>query len=539
MWVNVTPTLDREEVVLATADGLPINEYRYKVTYVDYLIRTGKNDTPRNRAMHLDNLIDTYLMGQEGKRRGYEADSSYIVHMQLERKKALGGRFYETGFLDSLARPSDTDVREAFVRQNEKVVIRHLLYPDEQEARQAFSNLQEGAHFIDLANLAYKTESYDSTAGYLGVTTYWQLDDNFAEAAFTLQPGEYSPPVRSRYGWHIILVEDRVFSPIITESEFQTRRSGVENRVWTRKVRLEGDQYVRTFMEGLNVQVNREALLALQQAVKDRLDAAGFNPDQTPHLTNEEIGFVSYPIQPGLILATYELEGQTYEFTAADYIFWLETLPAQEVYHRIGRSLGRALRNEAFALQAEILGLENDPWFRESLRHARAVYLADRVQREAINSYQGEPTEKQIQDAATMMKLLSVKSTAASLWFIEHDSFQDADSAKASIDDQRQEPTDFPSYTEYDNVDYRTLSNLWPFIDKAPLNQTVVLGAGSRWYVLHVQSREVERNTLDDVRDEVVPRLKKQLPIIDLVQSLRSVRDVEVDTVAFEQAIPE
>ena len=324
VWpVHNTPPAPNE-IVLATADGIPVDEFRFKVTYVDYLIRSGKNDTPRNRAMHLDNLIDTYLMAEEGKRRGYEADSGYIAYMDLERKKALGGRFYETAFLDTLARPSDIDVREAFVRQNEKIVIRHLLFTYENEATKAHQALERGADFVDLANVVYNTEAYDSTAGYLGVATYWQLDDSFAEAAFALEPGEYSAPVKSRYGWHIILVEDRVYNPIITESEYQTRRSGVENKVWTRRVRLEGDKYVRAFMDRLNVQINREALLALQQEVRYQLDAIEYMPEQAPHLTSEEIRYVSEPLQPGLVVATYELDGISRSFTVADYIFWLK-----------------------------------------------------------------------------------------------------------------------------------------------------------------------------------------------------------------------
>ena len=177
--------------------------------------------------------------------------------------------------------------------------------------------------------------------------------------------------------------------------------------------------------------------------------------------------------------------------------------------------------------------------FQESVQHSSAVFLADLVQTEAVVSYAGEPSEHQIQQAAERMNLFSLKSTKADLWAIEFTSFEEATSAKARLDTEEIQPSSFDGYAAYEGVDYRSLRALSPFINKAPLNQTVVLGAGSGWFVLHVISREEERQSLDDVRNQVVPRLKRQLPIIDLVQQLRADRPVEVDTVAFNQAIPE
>ena len=378
-----------DEIVLARADGLPVNTYRFKVTYIDYLIRSGKNDTHRNRTEHLNNLIDTYLLGQEGKRRGYEPDSVYISYRNLERKIALGRRFYETTFLDTLALPAEIAAQAALIHQNEKVKLRHLLYAAEEDAQQAYAALQGGAYFSDLANTAV----YDSTAGYLGPVMYWQLDDSLAHAAFSLAPGTYSVPVHSKYGWHILLVEERISAPVAVEADPSLWTASRENLVWARRPPRSVRKSVHAFKNSLNMQVNHDALRALRDAVRDRINAIDINLEEVLYLPDEAIHFVREPIQPGLILANYRLNGNLYSFTAEDYIFWLRTLPAWEVYHNTDQSLDRALQKEIFAQEGIALGLENDPLYRESMRHTRAVYLANLVQSEARARNQLLPTE--------------------------------------------------------------------------------------------------------------------------------------------------
>ncbi len=66
-----------------------------------------------------------------------------------------------------------------------------------------------GAKFDDVA----KRESADSASavkgGYLGRVTKGQFVHAFDSAAFSLKPGELSPPVLTQFGYHIIKVDER------------------------------------------------------------------------------------------------------------------------------------------------------------------------------------------------------------------------------------------------------------------------------------------------------------------------------------------
>jgi len=86
--------------------------------------------------------------------------------------------------------------------------LRHILVKHEYEARDLERKLESGSSFEDLAK---KFSSCPSSAsgGDLGDLTgkLSRLDEDFLEAAKKLQPGERSGPVRTRFGYHLILRE--------------------------------------------------------------------------------------------------------------------------------------------------------------------------------------------------------------------------------------------------------------------------------------------------------------------------------------------
>lgn len=86
--------------------------------------------------------------------------------------------------------------------------LRHILVKHEYEARDLERKLESGSSFEDLAK---KFSSCPSSAagGDLGDLTgkLSRLDEDFLEAAQALKPGERSGPVRTRFGYHLILRE--------------------------------------------------------------------------------------------------------------------------------------------------------------------------------------------------------------------------------------------------------------------------------------------------------------------------------------------
>lgn len=116
---------------------------------------------------------------------------------------------------DNFIKESDIDKKDAEKYYNENkdelVVIkaRHILVDDEKKGKELLEKLKKGEDFGSLA----KAESKDSVSaikgGELGYFKKGSMIKEFDEAAFNLKVGEISPLVKTKFGYHIIEVEER------------------------------------------------------------------------------------------------------------------------------------------------------------------------------------------------------------------------------------------------------------------------------------------------------------------------------------------
>ncbi len=103
----------------------------------------------------------------------------------------------------------------------EQVDARHILVKTQAEAQAIIDQLNKGANFAALA----KKDSIDPGAangGELGWFSQDEMVPAFADAAFALQPGQYTKtPVQTQFGWHVILCEGKRPGPTPTLADVQ------------------------------------------------------------------------------------------------------------------------------------------------------------------------------------------------------------------------------------------------------------------------------------------------------------------------------
>ncbi len=374
------PSPDERALPLVRVNSHLITVLDFERSYVLELMSSGANDTEEARHMHLDRLIDDYLLFEEAGRRGLGKDSIAKAHESLAVRSALGGRYYERELLQKLPPLTDVEIRRAYAHYKQPVIARHIYYRNESDAQAAYMRLEAGRPFLDEAMDCFQTS--DTLAGYLGVVGYFQVDDAFAEAAFKLDVGTYSAPVRSRQGYHIIRIEDRQHAPVLTESDYQTRKSGIASMLRLRRRRLEGDRYVQEFMQGLDVQVSPNGIRALHASLSRFEKRAGRVS------VNIETDTEARPLTltPETPLATYAQYGNEQVFTALDYLFWLPSLPFSEATQRTAASVGRALRNEAFARVGEATDLASSDEVKADVEDERRMFMAARMRAQGLDS---------------------------------------------------------------------------------------------------------------------------------------------------------
>ena len=85
----------------------------------------------------------------------------------------------------------------------------HILVKTEAQAKEIKSKLNGGAKFEDLAK-EYGTDGTKTTGGSLGYVEYDNtgMDKDFLKAAKALNEGQVSDPVKTQFGYHIIMVKN-------------------------------------------------------------------------------------------------------------------------------------------------------------------------------------------------------------------------------------------------------------------------------------------------------------------------------------------
>lgn len=156
-------------------------------------------------------LIERHLLAQAAVKEGIAETDEYKRRLALYQAKALRDAFF---FQKLKAQVTDEEMKAAYDREAvkitpvERVRARHILVATEKEAKDVLARLKKGEKFADVAKAVSKDGSKDY-GGDLGYFSEPDMVPEFSKAAFALEVGQLSDPVKTDYGWHIILVEDR------------------------------------------------------------------------------------------------------------------------------------------------------------------------------------------------------------------------------------------------------------------------------------------------------------------------------------------
>ncbi len=244
--------------VVLTVNGDPIHagSVRLAVQNVISQLRRQGQKPEQQQVMQAatQQVIDSTLLAQEARRRDVELDTSKVSQILEDMERRAGGRESLQGTLDRAGvsygefegavqesqlalnlverdiRPTVTvsdEELQTFYKENpkqferpEQIHARHILIKvpedatpeqDAQAKQRAEAARQRAVSGEDFAALA-KELSEDLSAedgGDLGFFSKDQMVEPFASAAFALEPGDISPIVKTRFGYHVIKVEER------------------------------------------------------------------------------------------------------------------------------------------------------------------------------------------------------------------------------------------------------------------------------------------------------------------------------------------
>lgn len=206
----------------------------YRDAYADYLLSTGLPDMPKRRGDFLERLISMRLLALQAEETGLDDSQEFRQSWERVRQKLLIEGFVKTRVLAPID-VTEAELKDMFVRVNTRLEASHLYAGTLAEAEALKRRLDEGASFEELAQEVFASEALQQSGGSVGEFGFDEMDRAFEDAAYAMEPGQISGPVRTAQGYSIIRLDNRFTSPMLTESEFARRLDGLRRYVLVRK----------------------------------------------------------------------------------------------------------------------------------------------------------------------------------------------------------------------------------------------------------------------------------------------------------------
>jgi len=202
----------QENRVAATVNGDEITASDIAIA-VSALAPALEQVPPAQRPqMVLELLIDINVLADAAETAGLADDPFFDARMDFYRKQVLRDLYMAKILGPKIA---DEDVKARYEEEiaklpkGKEVSARHILVDDEEKAKALIEELKGGADFASLAKDNSLDPGSAQNGGSLGFFGPGQMVPAFEEAAMALEPGSFTEtPVKSRFGYHVIQVDD-------------------------------------------------------------------------------------------------------------------------------------------------------------------------------------------------------------------------------------------------------------------------------------------------------------------------------------------
>lgn len=201
-----------KSAVAATVNGIAISESR-----VDMLAKKnaaqGQPDTPESRKENIEQLSVQLLLSQEATKQGLDKTPEVSDQIDLTKQAILANAFIQyylknTPVSDEMLKAEYEKIKGQMAGSEYKA--RHILVEKEAEAKDIIAKLTKNPKaFEALAKEKSIDPGSKANGGDLGWFDPSTMVPEFGAALAKLAKGKFNTePVKSQFGYHVILLED-------------------------------------------------------------------------------------------------------------------------------------------------------------------------------------------------------------------------------------------------------------------------------------------------------------------------------------------
>ncbi|MBE6087111.1 MAG: peptidylprolyl isomerase [Clostridium beijerinckii] len=201
-----------ENKVLAVAAGYEITEKDLNAIISRYpQEQRGALQSEEKKKQLVEQLISFELMNKFGKEIQLDKTQEYKDAMENISKEvitsmAINKVLSDVTITDEEVKKYYEDNKEAF-GQPATVSARHILVETEEEANKAREEILSGKISFGDAAMKYSICPSNQQGGNLGEFSKGMMVPEFEEAAFTSEIGKVTEPVKTQFGYHLVLVD--------------------------------------------------------------------------------------------------------------------------------------------------------------------------------------------------------------------------------------------------------------------------------------------------------------------------------------------
>ena len=221
---------------LATVNGVRVPRARMDL-FMQQQGQRGVPDNEQTRGMVRDEIINREVLAQEAQKSGVAKNPEIQTQMDMARQEILVGAYIRDYVRKNPV--SDADVQKEYDRARSQTGdreyrARHILVETEEQAKNLIAELKKGGKFDELATKNSKDTGSAQRGGDLDWNVPQTYDKQFADAMVKLEKGKYTEtPVRSRFGYHVIQLDDvrQVKFPALSEVRPRIQQQLVQNKI--------------------------------------------------------------------------------------------------------------------------------------------------------------------------------------------------------------------------------------------------------------------------------------------------------------------
>ena len=199
-----------EDAVVAKVDGSEIKQSDLDFAASEVGSQLANYPEADRRRLLLQFVIENQLMAAAAEKDSLDKAPDFAARLTYHRRRALRDAYYEKAVRGGV---SEDEAKKLYnekigsVKPEPEIHARHILVDTEDEAKDIKQRLEKGEDFATLAKEKSKDKNADG--GDLGFFGKGQMLKPFEDAAFALEVGKISDPVKTQFGWHIIKVEEK------------------------------------------------------------------------------------------------------------------------------------------------------------------------------------------------------------------------------------------------------------------------------------------------------------------------------------------